>query len=589
MVDLVTRKRGCPTDFSTFFQRATGHPPYPYQQRLAHADGWPLLLRVPTGLGKTAAVSLAWLWRSNFANPETRRQTPRRLVYCLPQRTLVQQTAQALTRWLERLGLAADLPVHVLMGGQLAQDWDTSPEARQVLVGTQDQLLSRSLNRGYGMSRYRWPMHFALLNNDALWVIDEPQLFGDALATTAQLQALREALGTYGPVHTVWMSATLQPEWLATVDFQAQAAGASVLELSAEDAVVARPLLTAAKPVTPAPLRLTADNASHGFARALADWVRQQHQPGTVTLVVLNRVARAQAVYMELYQRPPARPDGQTSPVLLVHSRFRPGDRRQLNQALADCNGKDAVVVATQAVEAGVDLSAATLLCELAPWAAMVQRMGRCNRYGESRTARIAWVDIEADNEELAAPYSAEELTAARVVLQELRDARLDQLPPIQDVRTYRNVLRRRDLLSLFDTTPDLTGYDIDVSPYVRASDDLDVSVFWRDLPAGYPEADMPPPHTDEICRVPMSMFRQYLRSGRHAQERRAWRWDPLTEGWQPVTLDDWVPGQLLLLDAKLGGYDSHLGFYPMSWQPVTPLPAPVAPRSAAATGPTLE
>ena len=38
--------------------------------------------------------------------------------------------------------------------------------------------LSRALNRGYGMSRYRWPMHFGLLNNDCLWVLDETQLMG---------------------------------------------------------------------------------------------------------------------------------------------------------------------------------------------------------------------------------------------------------------------------------------------------------------------------------------------------------------------------------------------------------------------------
>jgi len=49
--------------FKAFFDQATGKSPYPYQTRLATADPFPPLLDIPTGLGKTAAVVLAWLWR----------------------------------------------------------------------------------------------------------------------------------------------------------------------------------------------------------------------------------------------------------------------------------------------------------------------------------------------------------------------------------------------------------------------------------------------------------------------------------------------------------------------------------------------
>ncbi|MCP9448558.1 MAG: hypothetical protein NNA21_00650 [Nitrospira sp.] len=51
------------------------------------------LVYVPTGLGKTAMVVLGWLWRRRFhPNEEIRKTTPRRLVYCLPMRVLVEQT-----------------------------------------------------------------------------------------------------------------------------------------------------------------------------------------------------------------------------------------------------------------------------------------------------------------------------------------------------------------------------------------------------------------------------------------------------------------------------------------------------------------
>jgi len=75
--------------FEQFFEAATGHAPYDYQRRLAGGDEGrrceSQLINVPTGLGKTAAVVLAWLWnRIQIRNAEW----PRRLVYCLPMRTL---------------------------------------------------------------------------------------------------------------------------------------------------------------------------------------------------------------------------------------------------------------------------------------------------------------------------------------------------------------------------------------------------------------------------------------------------------------------------------------------------------------------
>ena len=82
--------------FLEFFRTATydinsrqGHDPYPFQIRLATGEKLPEQIDIPTGLGKTDAVVLAWLWRRRFAGREVRRATPRRLVYCLPMRTLV--------------------------------------------------------------------------------------------------------------------------------------------------------------------------------------------------------------------------------------------------------------------------------------------------------------------------------------------------------------------------------------------------------------------------------------------------------------------------------------------------------------------
>lgn len=77
--------------YKDLFTEATKHEPYPYQIRLATTPELPQLLDIPTGCGKTSAVVLAWLWRRRFAEDEVRKNTPRRLVYCLPMRVLVEQ------------------------------------------------------------------------------------------------------------------------------------------------------------------------------------------------------------------------------------------------------------------------------------------------------------------------------------------------------------------------------------------------------------------------------------------------------------------------------------------------------------------
>ncbi len=152
--------------FKAFFKAATGNSPYDWQCRLAEQpECESRLIDIPTGLGKTAGVVLAWLWnlRSQFVtlNEGTSQPTkhwPRRLVYCLPMRTLVEQTRDEVSKWLTALETEDLLPgkrprVVVLMGGEdlspEAKDWDLYPEEPAILIGTQDMLLSRALNRGY--------------------------------------------------------------------------------------------------------------------------------------------------------------------------------------------------------------------------------------------------------------------------------------------------------------------------------------------------------------------------------------------------------------------------------------------------------
>ena len=206
-------------DYQTFFAKATRLPaPFSYQSRLAEQE-WPDLLGVPTGMGKTAAITLAWIWKRGWRQGNRSEaidvQTPHRLVWCLPMRVLVEQTEENIRSWLETLGILGHkagegkVSVHVLMGGADDTKWASFPEEDMILIGTQDMLLSRALMRGYGMSRYQWPVHFALLHSDCLWVFDEVQLMGAGLATSAQLEAFRRSFPLSKSSRSLWVSATL--------------------------------------------------------------------------------------------------------------------------------------------------------------------------------------------------------------------------------------------------------------------------------------------------------------------------------------------------------------------------------------------
>lgn len=87
--------------YESFFKKATGFEPFPYQVRLG-VEELPEILNVPTGAGKTAALILAWLWKRRFADEKTRMATPRRLIYCLPMRVLVEQTQKSAKKWLKK-------------------------------------------------------------------------------------------------------------------------------------------------------------------------------------------------------------------------------------------------------------------------------------------------------------------------------------------------------------------------------------------------------------------------------------------------------------------------------------------------------
>ncbi|MBE2283335.1 MAG: DEAD/DEAH box helicase [Prosthecobacter sp.] len=612
-----------PEDFKTFFSAAFDdkRQPYDYQKRLAcgkqqqgqSESDWlrssgpceSRLISVPTGLGKTAAVVLSWLWNRQQPNSTW----PRRLVYCLPMRTLVEQTAGEAEKWITNLAGAGLIrgehpKVHILMGGEETEPWDLHPERDAILIGTQDMLLSRALNRGYGMSRYRWPMHFGLLNNDCLWVLDETQLMGPGLSTACQLEAFRrEGPGLFGSMPgsrsvTWYASATVNAELLKTREWRdIERPTDFIFNLKDEKIATSGPIaqrLGARKKLVPKQDKNFGSKDKQPDAKLIADIVKHhremvqslQQAPADIprrTLIIVNTVDRAVRVYAAIKA---ALGENHAEDLLLMHSRFRPNERLEQTQRLKAAHSSQ-IVIATQVIEAGVDVSSAILWTEIAPLASIVQRLGRLNRNGEfnelNYDPQAVVLGIEAPDprdgakrtkEQMAdetktatiahLPYNWEKCHDAFTALKSLKtDASprgLERIQPAieKSIERCPYSLQRHELLDFFDTDANLSLGFTDVSPFVRGTDtDTDFQVLWREWDGSKPDHNYQPDfQRQELCSVPFGKVKDA-----RAILSKGWVWRGKEAGWISVRDSDVYPGMTILLPSTAGGYSVDAGW----------------------------
>jgi CRISPR-associated endonuclease/helicase Cas3 len=178
--------------FDESFAALTGNAPLSWQRRLflQHflRGDIPPALDIPTGLCKTSVIAI-WLAALAFADEDARKALPRRLVYVVERRAVVDQaTSEAgklrdslenKAKYLkEPLGLGVrKLPISTLRGAHVDnREWLDDPHVPAIIVGTIDMIGSRLLFSGYGVSRKMRPYHAGLLGADALVVLDEAHL-----------------------------------------------------------------------------------------------------------------------------------------------------------------------------------------------------------------------------------------------------------------------------------------------------------------------------------------------------------------------------------------------------------------------------
>jgi CRISPR-associated endonuclease/helicase Cas3 len=396
-------------DFPAYFEAVHGHRPFPWQTRLVEQvtkEGrWPSLLDLPTGTGKTATVDVAVFHLALDADvPARERKAPRRIVMVVDRRTVVDQAferakkiADAVTKASrgplaqvrERLcalsGTKEPLARAQLRGGMPRDDaWAKRPDQPLVAVSTVDQVGSRLLFRGYGVSDAMRPIHAGLLGYDTLFLLDEVHLSQPFLET---LEAIRR--------YRTWAKTLLPDRWQFVAMSATPGSTGESFKLGEEDYQDERLArrLRAAKPVEQSMVKVAGSDAARRtkLADECAKRVDALATPGRIVGVVVNRVATA----LEVFKAVEGGRSDRT--VFLVTGRMRPLDRNDVDKKVSElvCSGRrrdptapPIVVVATQCIEAGADFDFDDLVTECASLDALRQRFGRLNRLGAIADAR---------------------------------------------------------------------------------------------------------------------------------------------------------------------------------------------------------
>lgn len=390
-------------DFVAFHRAVHDRAPFDWQTRLLRRivseRTWPRVLDLPTGSGKTTCIDVAlFALALDTGAAVDERWCPRRIAMVVDRRVVVDQAADRGRKLLKTLTTSTEptviavreslaslagadeepLGVFTLRGGIPKDDgWARSPSQPLVIASTVDQVGSRLLIQGYGVSRGMRPVHAGLVGNDVLFLLDEVHLSHPFKQTLERLGSLRERFRGNGlPVRFQFAFLSATPGETAGEPFR-------LTHEELEPSSALGPRLHAPKPV-----RIVEVTGREAVATRVADEAQDLLTRHAVVAAVVNRVDTALVVFAMLKKAL-----GEATDVVLLTGRMRPLDR---DDVLATYQSRIAagtrmrkgteaglVVVGTQCIEAGADFDFDAMVTESASFDALRQRFGRVDRLGE--------------------------------------------------------------------------------------------------------------------------------------------------------------------------------------------------------------
>jgi len=408
------------SDFGAFHAAVHGGmPPFAWQQRLLEkivADkAWPRVLDLPTGAGKTTCIDVAlFALALDAGSDDEQRWCPRRIAMVVDRRIVVDQVAERGRKLLSALMTSTDavvveaakrlrsltrtgeepLGVFTLRGGMPKDDgWARTPDQPLVIASTVDQVGSRMLIQGYGVSQGMKPVHAGLLANDTLLLLDEVHLSEPFRQTLDQLASLRTRFSNSG------VKARFSYAFLSATPGASDTPPFVLLDEEKRPDSPLGPRLHAWKPA-----RLVDVEDRTALVSSCVDQAKELLERHRTIAVVVNRVASAGVIAGQLTEVL-----GKDATVTLLTGRMRPLDREDVVRELRPVvqTGRERsedspkrVIVGTQCVEAGADFDFDALITEAASLDSLRQRFGRVDRLGRYGNAEGVIIHAQSSNDD---------------------------------------------------------------------------------------------------------------------------------------------------------------------------------------------
>lgn len=394
-------------DFEEAFKILTEKKPFPWQRELYgkwFSDGkFPSSCNLPTGLGKTSVIAIWFIALMNM--PE---KMPRRLVYVVNRRTVVDQTTNEVEKLRENLPKLKNVPDHArrlaisTLRGQFAdnREWSADPSRPAVICGTVDMIGSRLLFSGYGIGFKSKPLHAGFLGQDVLLVHDEAHLepaFQELLVAIEkeQWEGERSAQMPWPKLRVMELTATSRGDG---ADEQKEKSFELTVDEKNPPAVIPDPPTKSIHHVwrrqkAKKALELHEIEDENELAEKVAKLALKHKELGQAVLVFVRKVEDVEKVIKKLSKNSTEQLTGTLRGLERDSLVKKPIFHRFLPQSNRDATVTPApgtvYLVCTSVGEVGVNISADHMVCDLSTFESMSQRFGRVNRFGDCDDTQI--------------------------------------------------------------------------------------------------------------------------------------------------------------------------------------------------------